>query len=141
ICKKYGAKAVLELKWTTGINNNDQSKLSGLVELVKSKGMYEDAIFMTSMRNCLTYLRNNFKDIQLQYLTGSSTTTMDNVNWCIENKMSLDAISTHLTQAMVNKMHEAGFYVNAYTVNVQTTADSLQSMGVDMITTDNLGIE
>ena len=141
ICKKYGAKAVLELKWTTGINNNDQSKLSGLVELVKIKGMYEDAIFMTSMRNCLTYLRNNFKDIQLQYLTGSSTTTMDNVNWCIENKMSLDAISTHLTQAMVNKMHEAGFYVNAYTVNVQTTADSLQSMGVDMITTDNLGIE
>lgn len=141
ICKKYGAKAVLELKWTTGINNNDQSKLPGLVELVKSKGMYEDAIFMTSMANCLTYLRNNYKDIQLQYLTGASSTNMNNVNWCVDNRISLDAINTHLTQAMVNKMHEAGLYVNAYTVNNQGIADGLIAIGVDMITTDNLGVE
>lgn len=141
ICKKYGAKAVLELKWTTGINSNDNSNLPGLVELVKSRGMYEDAIFMTSMKNCLTFLRANYADAQLQYLTGSSSTNMDNVEWCINNNVSLDAVWNVLTEEMVIKMHEAGLYVNAYTVNSQEAANNLIEIGVDMITTDHLGVE
>lgn len=141
ICKKYGAKAVLELKWSTGINSNDMSNLPGLVELVKSKGMYEDAIFMTSMKNCLTFLRENYPDAQLQYLSGSTSTNMDNVKWCINNKISLDAVWNVLTEDMVIKMHEAGFYVNSYTVNYQDRADNLIRIGVGMITTDHLGIE
>lgn len=139
ICKKYNAKAVLELKWTNGINSNDQSKLPGLVELVKKAGMYENAIFMTSMINCLTYLREHYPDITLQYLTGESTTTMANVQTCINNRFSIDAISSRLTKEMVDLMHEAGLYVNAYTVNDQNEANKLIAMGVDMITTDNLG--
>lgn len=139
ICKKYNAKAVLELKWTNGINSNDQSKLPGLVELVKRTGMYENAIFMTSMINCLTYLREHYPDITLQYLTGATTTTIENVKKCIEYRFSLDAISSSLTKEMVELMHEAGLYVNAYTVNNQDEANKLIAMGVDMITTDNLG--
>ena len=141
ICKKYNAVAVIELKYTTGINTNDQSKLAGLVELVKRMGMYENAIFMTSMKNCLTYLRNNYPDSQLQFLSGANTTTDENINWCIDNRISLDATYEKLTAAIVNKMHAAGLYVNAYTVNSQTEANRLISIGVDMITTDHLGVK
>lgn len=141
ICKKYNAKAVIELKWTNGINSNDQSKLDGLVDLVKANDMYENAIFMTSMKNCLTYLRNNYKDITLQFLSGASTTTTDNINWCIENRISLDCDNTKVTPEIVLKMHEAGLYVNAYTVNSNSVANSLINMGVDMITTDHLGVD
>lgn len=141
ICKKYGAVAILELKYTNGINSNDQSKLAGLVELVKRLGMYENAIFMTSMKNCLTYLRNNYPDAQLQFLSGDTTTTDDNIKWCIENRISLDATSGKVTQSVVDRMHEAGLYVNAYTVNSESEANRLIALGVDMITTDHLGIK
>ncbi len=139
VCKEYGVKAILELKWTTGINSNDQSKLGGLVELVKAHGMYEDAIFLSSMKNCLTYLRTNYPDVKVQFLSGSTTTTEANVDWCIANRFSIDAPYSLITSSLVTKMHEAGLYVNAYTVNSEASAASLQTLEVDMITTDLLG--
>ncbi|HHU55763.1 MAG TPA: hypothetical protein GXZ48_03645 [Acholeplasmataceae bacterium] len=141
ICKKYGAKPVLELKWTTGINNNDQSKLKGLVELTQEIGVYEDAIFLSSMKNCLSYIREHFPDANVQFLSGSTTTTEENIDWCIENRFSIDAAHTKVTKELVEKMHNAGLYVNAYTVNDKSVAQNLQELGVDMITTDNLGVD
>jgi len=138
ICKENNVKPLLELKWTTGINSNDQSNLAGLVELVKKYEIYEDAIFMTSMKNCLTYLRENYPDANLQFLSGASTTTDSNIEWCINNRISLDASSGNVTSSIVNKMHEAYLYVNSYTVNSQATANSLINLAVDYITTDDL---
>jgi uncharacterized repeat protein (TIGR02543 family) len=140
ICKQYGAKAVLELKWTNGINSNDQSRLAGLVELVKQCGMYENAIFLSSMKNCLTYIREHYPDANIQFLSGTSTTTIENINWCIENKFSLDAPHNLITVDIVNRMHNAYLYVNGYTVNDSATSNKLQNYLVDMITTDNLGV-
>ena len=140
ICKKYGVKALLELKWTTGINSNDNSKLGGLVSLVKKCGMYENAIFMTSMKNCLNYLKTNYPDASLQFLSGSSTTTEDNFVWCINNHIALDAPNNVVTAAIVKRFHDNYLFVNAYTVDSASVANNLVAMGVDMITTNNLGV-
>lgn len=140
ICKEYGVKAVLELKWTNGINNNDQSKLPGLIELVKANGMYEDAIFLSSMKNALTFIRNNYPDANVQFLSGATTTTQANVDWCIENRFDLNGPHNVITPSFINQMQAAGLYVNAYTVNTQSVADLLISYGIDMITTDFLGV-
>lgn len=139
ICKESGAKAVLELKWTTGINSNDQSKLPGLVELVKQYGMYENAIFLSSMKNCLTFLKTHYLDANVQFLAGASTSTIENINWCIENQFSIDMTHDKVTKQFVDLMHDAYLYFNAYTVNYATDATRLQNLLVDMITTDNLG--
>lgn len=139
VCKQYGVKAILELKYTNGINSSDTSRLGGLIELVKSCDMYENAIFMTSMTSCLLYLRSNYPDVQLQFLSGSSSTTLATTTWCIEHRISLDAPNNLVTKEIVDAIHSAGLYVNAYTVDSQSVATTLMELGVDMITTNSLG--
>lgn len=140
-CKKYGAKAVLELKSTNGISSSDQSRINGLITLVKNTGMYQDAIFLTSMKNCLTHIRKYYPDANIQFLSGSTTTTKENIDWCIENRFSIDAPHDQITEELVTAMHNAGLYVNAYTVDSEETANRLMQLKVDMITTNNLGVK
>ncbi|MFA6843342.1 MAG: InlB B-repeat-containing protein, partial [Bacilli bacterium] len=139
ICKNNNTNALLELKWTTGINSNDQSNLGGLMELIKENGMLEHSIILSSMKNCILWVRNNYPNATIQYLSGSSTTTQSNLEWCIENKFSLDASYAQINNDVVKVMHDAGLYVNGYTVNSQVDADKIIDNDVDMITTDNLG--
>jgi glycerophosphoryl diester phosphodiesterase len=130
----------MELKWTNGINSNDTSRLDGLVQLIKQCGMYEDVIFLSSMKNCLTYLKENHPDANIQFLAGSSTTNTENINWCISNRFTIDLPNNLATAAFVSLMHDAHLDTGAYTVDSQSVANTLIGYGVDMITTNNLGV-
>ena len=56
ICIEKNVIPVVELKWTTGINNNDMSNFPGLAALIEEKGLTSKAIILTSMRNSLEYV-------------------------------------------------------------------------------------
>ena len=57
ICAEYNVLPLIELKWATGINSNDQSGIPALVELIEEKGFRNKCIILTSMKPCLEYLR------------------------------------------------------------------------------------
>lgn len=138
LCKDNDITAVIEIKWTTGLNSNDTSKVGLLVEYVKSKGWYEKSIFMTSMRPVLDAIRTSYSDANLQWLCGSKATYDSYKDWAITNKISLDMAYGDLTQDIVNEFHNNGLLVNSYTLNTVTSANVQINYGVDMITTDYL---
>ena len=72
ICIEKNVIPVVELKWTTGINNNDMSKFPGLAALIEEKGLTNKAIILTSMRNSLEYVRTNFPALKCQFLCNSN---------------------------------------------------------------------
>jgi len=139
IIKDNDVTAIIELKWTNGINNNDTSNVKQLISLVKSYGVYGRAIFFTSMQNVLDHIRSNYADANLMFLSGATTTTQENINWAIENNISMGILHTVITEDIVSQLHRVDLKVNAYTVNSEEDAERLRNINVDFITTEVLG--
>jgi len=131
--------AVIELKWTNGINNHDTANVARLVDLVKSYGVYDRTIFFTSMKPVLTYLYKEYPDANLMFLAGSKTIDQENIDWAIKHNFSIGIPHTIITADIVSQFHRAGLAVNAYTVNSEKDAERLRRLKVDFITTDILG--
>ena len=74
--------------------------------------------------------------MNLVLLTGEKTTNMENVQWCIEHKMSLDGYYPLMTQEIIDTLRKNELSSNAWTVNKQEVSDRLKAMNVDFITTD-----
>lgn len=70
VCREYNVRPLIELKWTTGINSNDQSNIPLLISFIEEQGFRKNCIILTSMKPCLEYIRKNYPDIELQFLTG-----------------------------------------------------------------------
>lgn len=136
ICNEYGVKPVIELKWATGINNNDCSKLPGLVSLIEEKGFRNTCIILTSMKPCLEYIRENYPDITLQFLTGQYWA--NHFDWCVEKGIDVDIQSGYFDKSTVTKFHDAGLKVNMWTANDDTAYRTYGNYGCDFITTDYL---
>lgn len=136
VCREYNVKPVIELKWTTGINSNDQSNIPLLIKFIEEQGFRDKCIILTSMKPCLEYIRKNYPDIQLQFLTGQY---WDNhYDWCVEWGMDVDIQVGYFDKATVEKFHQAGLKVNIWTCNDNSKYETYGNMGVDMITTDYL---
>ncbi len=142
ICKEYEKKAVIELKWSNGINNNDQSRMDELMQAIKDAGMIDNVIFLASQYKCLEWVRNNgYSDIPCQYLVTSieNDTYFERcTTWGFDISFSITGTNT-LT--WIQKYQAAGVKVACYTFSQYTTANDLQKwldMGVDAVTCDVL---
>lgn len=136
ICKQFNVLPVIELKWATGINNNDQSKLPGLVKIIEEKGFRKTAIILTSMKPCLEYLHRNYPDISLQFLTGQYWA--NHFDWCVANGIDADIQKGYFDKSTVDKFHDAGLKVNMWTTNDISGYKTFGNYGCDFITTDSL---
>lgn len=140
ICKEGKVKAVVELKSSSGITNNDQSRMQALMDVIKKCGMLNDVIFLGSQYNCLIWTRNNGYDyIPCQYLVNSceSETYLQR---CIDNKLDISFnIEYSNSQEWIDRYHEAGCLVSCWTFSQYTTVKDLQTWidkGVDFVTVD-----
>ena len=97
ICAEYNVLPVIELKWATGINSNDQSGIPALVQLIETKGFRNKCIILTSMKPCLEYIRTHYPDINLQLLAWKYS--RKNFKWCKQWNINADihhsAINRH----------------------------------------------
>lgn len=139
IVRENDVWAIIELKWTNGINNNDFGNVEKLIELAKTYKVYERTYFFTSMKPVLSYIRDRFPGANLMFLSGANTTTEENIAWAIQNRMSIGIPHTLVSEEIVSQMHRADLVVNAYTVNSEKDAERLRKLNVDFITTDILG--
>lgn len=141
LCRDYKLIPIIELKWTNGIysDNNDENNynyscLEKLVALIKEYKLFDIAYVMTSMRGCLSYLRQKYPTLKLQWLCWDNVETY--IDWCIDKNISLDIEYHSCTKEIVDKMHENNLIVNIWTMNDETLLDKYLGMNVDMITSD-----
>ncbi len=136
LCTELNVKPVIELKWATGVNTNDQSNIPLLIQTIEKKGFRNKCVILTSMKNCLSYIRTNYPDITLQLLISSSYT--NHIDWCIERGIDVDIEASVCTEEAVDAYHKAGLKVNMWTTNTTSGYQTYASMGCDFITTDRL---
>lgn len=136
ICKKHNVLPVIELKRSTGINNDDFSNIPGLISLIESKGFRDKAVILTSMKKCLDYIHENYPDVGIQFLT--STYWPNHFDWCVAQGFSPDIQYEAIDADCVRRFHDAGLVVNSWTVNTLDEYLRLKGLGVDMVTTDRL---
>lgn len=136
LCDELGIKPLIELKWATGINNNDQSNIPLLISTIEQAGFRDRCIILTSMKPCLNYIHNNYPDIELQFLTGEYWA--NHFQWCADNGIDADIQSGCFTFETVTQFHNAGLKVNMWTTNDLAGYRKYASWGCDFITTDRL---
>ena len=138
ICKEYGCIPVIELKWATGINSNDQSNIPDLIKTIEAKGFRNNCYIFTSMKNCLTYVKSNYPDMEIMLLVYSENFD-GSLSWCKTNSCHMGTgVGSEITKAGVQNYHDAGLLVNAWTINSTSDYKTYGNYGCDFITTDYL---
>lgn len=136
LCEELDIKPLIELKWATGVNNNDCSNIPLLIETLDYYGFRDKCIIMTSMKPCLEYIHKNYPDIELQFLTGEYWA--NHFDWCVENGIGADIQAGFFDKNTVTKYHNAGLKVNMWTTNDEAGYRKYAGWGCDFITTDRL---
>ncbi len=132
ICKKYGKKAVLELK-----NRIQPEKIREITEVIRGMDYFENTIFISFYIENMTDLKEMAPDATAQFLTANEITD-DMIATLVQYRLDMDAKFTLLSKELVDKMHAAGITVNCWTCDVLEDAKALREMGVDQITSNIL---
>ncbi len=144
ICNEYNVVPVVEVKVCTNIHSNTKAEnepvfdgIPALINLIDQKGLAEKVVIISFMPGVVDFIHRHYSDIKVQVLAGDQDGTIDEwVDWCIEHKMDLDVIHSIVTKAAVDRMHEAGLKVNAWTVDKVEDFERVKEAGVDYITTN-----
>lgn len=136
VCRQYNVRPLIELKWATGINSNDCSNIPLLVKFIEEQGFRDKCIILTSMKPCLEYIRKNYPDITLQFLTGQYWA--NHFDWCVAQGIDVDIQAGYFDKSTVEKFHEAGLKVNMWTLNSDADYVKYGNWGCDFVTTDYL---
>ncbi len=136
LCKNNNTKCIVELKYTNGINTEDTSKIDGLIQIINDNQMMDNVFILTSMRNCLLYIKEKYPLLNLVLLTGEQTTNMESIDWCIENAIAFDGYHPYVTKEMIDKLRSHGLSSNVWTINDEEISEKFKQLKVDFITSD-----
>lgn len=136
ICKQYNVVPIVELKWATGINNNDMSNFAGLYQVFEEVGMVDKIIILTSMQKSLTHIRTNYPKLKCQFLCYDMTDAR--TTFCQSNGIhySVQNGGDGLNAANIAKLQSQGTEVAVYTLNSLALYKEYAAMGVNYITSD-----
>ena len=136
ICKENNAFAIIELKWASGINNNDMSNFYVLYNLIKKHGMEDKVYILTSMQKSLEYVRTNYPMLKCQFLCYEVTDAR--YEWCKSWGIDPSVQTGGLSKAMARKCHDAGMEVACWTVNSLASYQQHGELGCTTMTCDYL---
>jgi len=136
ICKENNVFPIIELKWATGINNNDMSWFPKLYALIEKHGLVEEARILTSMQKSLEYVRTNYPKLQCQFLCYEVTEAR--YEWCKTWGINPSVQVNGLTKYMARKCHDAGMEVACWTVNSEANYKTHGELGCTTMTCDYL---
>ncbi len=136
ICIEKNAFPVIELKWTTGINNNDMSNFPGLMDIVIEKGILDKAVFLTSMKSSIEYIRTNYPAAKCQFLTGQYWES--HFDWCVKWNVMPSIQIGYFDIYTVQKFRNVGLDVAMWTLNSESNYMKYGNTGVCMMTCDYL---
>ena len=136
ICVEKGVFPVIELKWTTGINNNDMSNFDGLARLVIDHGLADKVIFLTSMKKSQEYIAEHYPQFTRQWLCNKGW--QDNEDWCRQYGLNPSISIGNFDANTVKAFHKMGLNVAMWTVDSKDNYLKYGNMGVCMMTCNSL---
>ena len=136
ICVEKGVFPVIELKWTTGINNNDMSNFEGLAHLIIDQGLSNKVIFLTSMKNSQEYIATHYPQFTRQWLCNANWE--GNEQWCLQYGLNPSISAGNFDEGTVKTFHSLGLHVAVWTVDTKANYLKYGKMGVHMMTCNSL---
>ena len=136
ICVEKGVFPVIELKWTTGINNNDMSNFEGLAHLVIDRGLADKAIFLTSMKKSQEFIAEHYPQFTRQWLCNANWE--GNEEWCRQYGLIPSISIGNFDANTVKSFHQMGLNVAMWTVDTKANYLKYGNMGVYMMTCNSL---
>ena len=138
ICKEYNVFPVVELKWATGINNNDMSLFPSLYALIEKHGLVEEAVILTSMQQSIEYIRTHYPQLTCQWLRHN--VQEEDYAWCEQWNVTLSVPHTSVTEQVIARSQQMGKAVATWTVNEIADYERVIQLGCKYVTTDYLEI-
>lgn len=136
ICKEHNIFPIIELKWASGINNNDMSWFPKLYALIQKHDMVDKAYILTSMQKSLEYVRTNYPALKCQFLCYEVTEAR--YEWCKTWGINPSVQTGGLSKYMARKCHDAGMEVACWTVNSEASYTQHGELGCTTMTCDYL---
>ena len=136
ICKENNIFPIIELKWASGINNNDMSWFNKLYALIQKHNMVDKAYILTSMQKSLEYVRTNYPALKCQFLCYEVTEAR--YEWCKQWGINPSVQTGGLSKYMARKCHDAGMEVVCWTVNSESSYKQHGELGCTTMTCDYL---
>ena len=136
ICVEKDVFPVIELKWTTGINNNDMSNFDGLAHLVIDQGLTDKVIFLTSMKKSQEYIAEHYPQFTRQWLCNDNWE--GNEDWCRQFGLHPSISIGNFDANTVKTFHRMGLNVAMWTVDTKANYLKYGNMGVYMMTCNSL---
>ena len=136
ICKENNIFPIIELKWASGINNNDMSWFPKLYALIQKHNMVDKAYILTSMQKSLEYVRTNYPALKCQFLCYEVTEAR--YEWCKQWGINPSVQTGGLSKYMARKCHDAGMEVACWTVNSESSYKQHGELGCTTMTCDYL---
>ena len=136
ICKEHNIFPIIELKWASGINNNDMSWFPKLYALIQKHDMVDKAYILTSMQKSLEYVRTNYPALKCQFLCYEVTEAR--YEWCKQWGINPSVQTGGLSKYMARKCHDAGMQVACWTVNSEASYLQHGELGCTTMTCDYL---
>ena len=135
ICHKYDKFSILELK-----NKMDEKHIIEIINIIKDLNHYSKTIFISFSKENIIILKQNFNDINCQFLVDINTKEKekDALDFAIKYDIDLDLYFGSVTSEFVELCHKNDIKINVWTVDKKTDAESLIKMGVDYITSNIL---
>ena len=136
ICKENNIFPIIELKWASGINNNNMSWFNKLYALIQKHDMVDKAYILTSMQKSLEYVRTNYPALKCQFLCYEVTEAR--YEWCKTWGINPSVQTGGLSKYMARKCHDAGMEVACWTVNSLASYQQHGELGCTTMTCDYL---
>ncbi len=128
--KKNNIKLNIELK-PTGHEQNFERQV---IEIIKENNFISECVVASQVHDVLETVKNIDKNIKTAYVMGlalGDITTITNADY-----FSVEA--TSITSDMVDKVHQKGQQIYAWTVNTEESINKMISLNVDNIITDDV---
>ena len=132
ICRKYEKAAVLELK-----SAFTDAEIGEILAIIRSFDYLESVIFISFVPDNLLKLRKACPETVCQLLPPKNDPAWI-LEFCLGNRIDLDAPHSALTKEIVDTVHKAGLLVNCWTVDDPAAAERMIEIGVDFITSNRL---
>lgn len=104
-----------------------------VLEVIYENGFEEDCVVASMKYSCLEKIKEYAPEITTIFVTAVAYGSMTTMEYA--DGFSIEA--SFATSGMVNKLHEEGKLVYAWTVNKEDSIQSMIDVGVDHIITDN----
>ena len=137
ICKNHNKHAIIEIKYSPELSNENVDKIDELVNLINKYDYLNQTTIISFQQDCLIKIRERYPNINIQLLVCGEI--LKHLETCDKYNFDLDtSYDESLTKENVDLYHQHNHLVNIWTVDKKDDADKLVEIGVDFITSNLL---